>query len=122
VSTADVAPKIDHKGERTMNEARSRSETELTPYSLWRHAATGGLYVVLGVGLCGTNGTGEHREKSVIYWSPQHRHWCYREVSEFLDGRFMPTTAPQEGVQGWRALLFAARATQPPSLPDAPGR
>jgi hypothetical protein len=45
---------------------------------------------VLGVGLCGTNGPREHQERSVHYVSLTHQRLCYREVVEFLDGRFAP--------------------------------
>jgi hypothetical protein len=65
------------------------SEFKLKPMSLWKHR-DGGLYIVLGVGLCSTNGDREHKERSVIYWSDHHGHLCYREISEFLDGRFRP--------------------------------
>jgi hypothetical protein len=62
----------------------------LKPYSTWRHVKTDSLYVVLGIGTCSTNGLGEHKEESVIYVSLTHEHLCYREISEFLDGRFVP--------------------------------
>jgi hypothetical protein len=58
--------------------------------SRWKHIATGSFYTVLGIGTCSTNGEREHKEESVIYWSDTHQHWCYREVDEFLDGRFIP--------------------------------
>lgn len=57
----------------------------LTP---WTHPKTGGLYLVLGVARCSTNGPREGVEKSVVYWSFAKRHLCYREYSEFMDGRF----------------------------------
>jgi hypothetical protein len=62
---------------------------DLTPWSLWRHRKTNSFYVVLGVALCSTNGPGEHKEQSVVYMSLTHQHLCYRELSEFLDGRFV---------------------------------
>lgn len=63
---------------------------DLKPLSVWRHVATKSLYVVLGVARCSTNGPREGTEHSVIYHSQSHGHLCYREVSEFTDGRFVP--------------------------------
>ncbi len=63
----------------------------LVPYSTWRHVKTNSLYVVLGIALCGTNGPDEHRALAVIYVSLTHQHLSYREINEFLDGRFQPT-------------------------------
>lgn len=72
--------------------------SELTPYSVWRHVASDSLYVFIGVGMCSTNGERDHVEESVIYVSITHQHLCYREIGQFLDGRFEPhfgiTTPP----------------------------
>lgn len=54
----------------------------------WVHPKTGGLYLVLGVATCSTNGDREDVERSVVYWSFAHRSLRYRELSEFMDGRF----------------------------------
>jgi hypothetical protein len=64
------------------------TEEQLQPLSEWRHVATGSEYIVLAVGQCSTNGPRENIERSVIYWSKTYRGYRYREVSEFLDGRF----------------------------------
>jgi predicted SAM-dependent methyltransferase len=66
----------------------------LTPGSTWRHVRTDSTYTVFGLALCSTNGEREHREESVVYASHTHGHLCYREVGEFLDGRFRPLHAP----------------------------
>lgn len=63
-------------------------ESHLTPFSRWVHRKTGSLYTVLGVAVCSTNGLREYTEKSVFYWSDTYRALRYREISEFLDGRF----------------------------------
>jgi hypothetical protein len=68
--------------------ASSPSEEDVPTFSLWRHPKTDSLYFVLGVGTCSTNGPREGVERSVIYWSFRRRRWRYRELSEFLDGRF----------------------------------
>lgn len=59
----------------------------LTAGSVWRHRK-GGTYVVLGVATCSTNGERDNVERSVMYMSTQHRTIRYREISEFMDGRF----------------------------------
>jgi hypothetical protein len=64
-------------------------EKMLTPMSLWEHR-NGGLYIVFGVAECSTNGPREHAERSVVYWSATYQGLRYRELSEFLDGRFTP--------------------------------
>ncbi len=64
--------------------------SKLKPYSLWLHRKTQSKYVVLGIALCSTNGPNEHKEESVVYWSLTYQHLCYRLLSEFLDGRFVP--------------------------------
>lgn len=55
--------------------------------SVWRHHK-GGLYIVVGVATCSTNGERDGRERSVIYHSTVHGHLRYRELTEFMDGRF----------------------------------
>ncbi len=69
---------------------KTYAETDLKPGSIWRHVATGGMYVVLGLARCSTNGSREGVERSVVYWSVARRHLNYREVGEFTDGRFVP--------------------------------
>jgi hypothetical protein len=64
--------------------------TDLVVSPVWRHVATGGLYHVVGVGRCCTNGERDGKEMSVVYFSMDYQHLCYREVSEWLDGRFVP--------------------------------
>ncbi len=61
----------------------------LTPLSQWLHHKTGGKYIVVGIAECSTNGPREHAERSVVYWSCERQALRYREVSEFLDGRFV---------------------------------
>lgn len=61
---------------------------EPKPYSVWVHAK-GGVYVVLGVATCSTNTGGrDGLERSVIYQSLTYGELRYRELSEFMDGRF----------------------------------
>lgn len=62
----------------------------LTPLSEWKHVATGGVYIVIGLAMCSTNGPREHAEESVVYWSKHYQALRYREAAEFLDGRFVP--------------------------------
>lgn len=62
----------------------------LTPFSTWTHVKTGSKYTVIGIALCSTNGEREHTETSVVYVSHTHQGLRYREISEFLDGRFKP--------------------------------
>jgi hypothetical protein len=61
---------------------------KLVPFSTWRHVKTGGLYTVLGVARCATNA--REGEESVVYVSVKHQQLSYREIGEFLDGRFEP--------------------------------
>ncbi len=70
--------------------SKSYTEADVVPLSVWRHVASGGLYVVMGVARCSTNGDREGVEQSVVYWSVARRHLNYREAGEFLDGRFVP--------------------------------
>lgn len=65
---------------------------EPKPYSVWRHYK-GGLYVVLCVATCSTNGHRDGVEKSVVYHSLKYGHVRYRELSEFMDGRFIELSA-----------------------------
>lgn len=60
----------------------------LQPYTVWVHKKTRSLYLVLGVARCSTNG--REAEESVRYWSFAYKAERYREVGEFLDGRFEP--------------------------------
>jgi len=64
---------------------------EPSPYSVWKHRK-GGLYVVIGVATCSTNGDRDGVEKSVVYHSVHYDKLRYRELSEFLDGRFTQVT------------------------------
>lgn len=68
------------------------TESDLRNNPVWRHVKTNSLYHVVGVATCSTNGEREHKEVSVVYFSMTHQRLCYREVSEFLDGRFVPKT------------------------------
>jgi hypothetical protein len=61
----------------------------LTPGSLWRHGK-GGMYVVLGISTCSTNGERDGKEEVVVYWSFKYESLRHRDVTEFLDGRFQP--------------------------------
>lgn len=65
-------------------------EDDLLEFPIWRHVATGGLYHVMGIARCSTNGEREGCEWSVVYFSIAYQRLNYREVSEFLDGRFVP--------------------------------
>jgi hypothetical protein len=58
------------------------------PGSVWHHLKTDSMYVVIGIATCSTNGDREDKERSVIYWSVDRKCWRYRELGEFLDGRF----------------------------------
>ena len=62
--------------------------SEPAPWSTWRHLKTGSTYTVLGIAECSTNGPREGTEVSVIYLSHERQILHYREISEFLDGRF----------------------------------
>jgi len=64
----------------------------LTPLSEWRHTK-GGTYIVIGLARCSTNGERAGVEESVVYWSKEYQALRYREVTEFLDGRFTPLLA-----------------------------
>lgn len=68
----------------------------LKPFSTWKHLGTNSYYTVIGIALCSTNGDREYKEQSVVYISHTHQHLCYREISEFLDGRFHPITVTRE--------------------------
>ena len=61
-------------------------EDYLTPYNTWRHIKTGSTYTALGIARCATNG--KEDELSVIYVSHTKQELHYRELSEFMDGRF----------------------------------
>jgi hypothetical protein len=61
----------------------------LTPLSEWKHVK-GGVYIVLGVALCSTNGERDGKEESVVYWSKKYKALRERELSQFLSGRFIP--------------------------------
>lgn len=62
----------------------------LKSHPVWKHVKTRGLYHIMGVARCSTNGERENKEESVIYFSISHQSLRYREISEFLDGRFEP--------------------------------
>ena len=68
--------------------------SEPAPYSTWRHLRSGGTFTVLGVARCSTNGSEEDR--SVIYVSHTFGELLYRQVSEFMDGRFVPVTVQRQ--------------------------
>lgn len=63
---------------------------DLGRFPVWRHVATDSLYHVIGLARCSTNGERDGKEDSVIYFSMDYQSLRYREVSEFLDGRFVP--------------------------------
>jgi hypothetical protein len=71
------------------------SEDLLTPYSLWFHPKTNGLYIFLGLAPDSTNAKpssalGTEGKRYVVYWSVKYKAQRVREVREFLDGRFVP--------------------------------
>jgi hypothetical protein len=92
-------PEVHHvlfrpRTESTSGEGVMKYNKELLkPLSEWRHIRTGGTYTVIGLALCSTNDPRELKEESVVYWSQTYRALRYREVSEFLDGRFYPLDA-----------------------------
>lgn len=57
------------------------------PYSTWKHTRTGSTYTVIGTALCSTNN--RQPEESVVYVSHDYQELRYRELSEFMDGRFV---------------------------------
>jgi hypothetical protein len=59
------------------------------PNTLWRHKK-GGLYFVVGVAICSTNGEGDGVERAVVYYSLKYAKLRYRSLAEFTDGRFLP--------------------------------
>lgn len=63
---------------------------DLKCHPVWRHVKTGSLYHVLGVATCSTNGEREDKEVSVVYFSLDYQALRYRELGEFLSGRFVP--------------------------------
>lgn len=65
-------------------------ESMLKPLSEWHHIATNSYHLVIGIGRCSTNGPNVNKERCVIYWSETLRELRYREINEFLDGRFEP--------------------------------
>lgn len=67
---------------------------EPKPLSVWRHYK-GGLYVVVGLATCSTNGERDGVERSVVYHSLKYGHLRYRELSEFMDGRFAEVDSEQ---------------------------
>lgn len=60
------------------------------PFSTWRHVKTGSTYTVLCVALCSTND--RPPEESVVYISHDYQEPRYRELKEFMDGRFVRVT------------------------------
>lgn len=64
-----------------------RMTNKPAPYSTWRHVKTGSTYTVIGVAECSTNSN--IGEESVIYVSHTHQGLRYREIREFMDGRFV---------------------------------
>jgi hypothetical protein len=70
----------------------SYNEQDLIRYAYWKHPKTGGFYKVLFVATCSTNGERDNKERSIVYSNILIPHNIrYREISEFLDGRFVPT-------------------------------
>lgn len=67
---------------------RAMRGMHLRPWTTWRHVATDSLYTIIGVATCSTNGDREGTERSVVYLSHEKQILHYREISEFLDGRF----------------------------------
>ncbi len=59
-------------------------------FSTWRHVKSGSTYTVIGVALQSTND--RPPEESVIYVSHDYQELRYRELSEFMDGRFVRLT------------------------------
>jgi hypothetical protein len=76
---------------------RPYTTNDLRKYPVWRHAATGGVYHVLGVARCSTSGERYGEEWSVVYFGVGNQVLWYREVGEFLDGRFAPVVPEGEG-------------------------
>jgi hypothetical protein len=65
-------------------------ESILKPMSRWYHPRTDSYYTVICVGKCSTNGPDENKRRDVVYWSDTMQEHKTREISEFLDGRFVP--------------------------------
>lgn len=61
---------------------------EPQPWSRWTHR-NGGVYVVVGVSTCSTNGPADGVERVVVYYSTTYGRLRHRELSEFMDGRFV---------------------------------
>lgn len=66
------------------------SEDALTQYSVWYHPKGGGVYLVTGVSTSSTNGDHQEGQRVVHYLSFKYREPRHREISQFLDGRFVP--------------------------------
>jgi hypothetical protein len=66
------------------------TKSDLVISRVWRHLKRGTLYHVLGIATCSTNGEREGKEESVIYFGVLQQQFYYREITEFLDGRFEP--------------------------------
>lgn len=71
------------------------TEADLTPGSIWLHHQTQTFWVIGGVAVCSTNGERDQKERSVVYYNPANPVLEYREVSEFLDGRFAKFICPE---------------------------
>ncbi len=91
------------------------TEDDVRKHPVWKHAASSVLYHVLGVAECSTNGERCHRERSVIYFSLTYQELRYLEVSQFLDGRFVPEMPAVEAPPG--APAFVPHVALPPPSP-----
>lgn len=83
-------------GDVTVEWKEGYPEKMLQDFPVWRHVKTGSLYHVLGVARCSTNGEREGKENSVIYFSMTHQGLRYRDINEFLDGRFVPVPTKED--------------------------
>lgn len=66
------------------------SREDVETCQVWTHKKRGGVYHVLGISTCSTNGPRDSQEEVVVYFSMTYQKLRHRDVEQFLDGRFEP--------------------------------
>ncbi len=64
------------------------AEEKLLPWTGWHHPKTGNFYTVVGIAINSTNGE-INGQLGVVYSCQRTGELYYRELNEFLDGRFI---------------------------------
>lgn len=89
----------------------------LVPLSVWFHLKTKSLYVVLGVADC--SNAEEDEGQAVVYYNTVRRRLRYRDVNEFLDGRFVPINIVEDtGIQDTNESAVDQQSGDVPSPPE----